>query len=649
MSGIIDLTGDDESAPSSRPPVADPSDSEDEDLKLAIALSLQDQKDVEDTRRERLHANEAIQSSAANTVEPQTTSGLLGLDRKTMEAERLARLKRKREVDVQEEAQNQKSVSVEKTPASPPPARKQKTNLMTMTTSTMSAAGPKPNFVKSTALSRAFTDPQVLLTSSPSRLTSSGKYESISFPDILHPPSPNHALKSVLLSSFVADLDWALPHFNTRTTKFLIILHAHNAQHRALLSADFVGLPNVKLVLPEIIGAGTMHSKLMLLFYHQHSDRRDGERDGSASDAEMCRVVVPSANLTPADWGVGGIMENVLFVVDLPLKAANPNPGPGPGSKIYHFENGLKDLLRAMDVPERVRQKIDRFDFEATENVRFVFSRSGSSPVDVTSTAGVTDTSHARGMQHIGNFFENRAKKDDHGTRSGRDTSDTTVSSTDVTAKTATPSGDRPSFTAADATSGSTRTGLLSLHDAVVSLGLDLDPDASPSDPAHAPYADFVTSSLGNLSSSFATQLYLAICGRLDPTKVGGGPPRSRKPKTKSSADGCDDLDGVLKEKLKIYFPTSETVLRSRGGPSAAGTICFREKWWDSNDLIRNCLYDCVGVRGDGILMHSKVCGAIYLLFCGFHFLRGAMPSSRGFWDHCALYCMSRMVASSRA
>jgi hypothetical protein len=52
--------------------------------------------------------------------------------------------------------------------------------------------------------------------------------------------------------------------------------------------------PGIKFVFPAMNGPGAMHSKLQLLKY-----------------PDYLRVVVPTANLVPYDWGETGVMENV--------------------------------------------------------------------------------------------------------------------------------------------------------------------------------------------------------------------------------------------------------------------------------------------------------------------------------------------------
>lgn len=588
MSGVIDLTSDDKDK-AQQSPVQLGSDGElDDNLKLAIAMSLQSQQsptkpasaaaeattddsdgEVEKAIALSLQHEEGSTAAPTRSGQPQgkheqtstqvlsvsSTGGILGLDRKAMEAERLARLKRKRGPEPRSSSPPAKRIS-------PPPLRRDRT-------ATTTAAFPLSTKPHATSKSRStnpfsFTTPRVLLTSHPSRHASHG-LAAISLRDAISPPTPNLTLKSVLASSFIIDFDWLLPHFNTATTKFIFVLHAQNDQHRALLQRDFSGVPNVRLVMPECLGGGgNMHSKLLLLFFQ-------GEKGGSGGE-EVCRVVVPSANLIAADWGVGGVMENVLFVVDSPLKSTTEiSDGE------TQFKREIKKQLREMGVADDVLRKLDKFDFGATKDVGFVHSMSGSRLLQ----------SESGSLPKQKSFFASKSA---------------------TTRKDALPNipEEAQQHPSTPTQNDITRTGLLSLHDTIQSLNLSV----SPTDPSYPPDLDFITSSLGNLATPFIRQLYQAACGHLDPTSIASSTARKRG---KPAPNTDTTLDSLIKQNLRIYFPTSETVAKSKGGPNQAGTICFQKKWWETNESIRDVLCDCVGVRDDGILMHSKVCAHHFL------------------------------------
>lgn len=556
MNDIVDLTSDDMEGTDTTP--VNISDDEDEDLKLAIAISLQDQASSSQAFEPRDALSE--KPDEAPKLAPQPMTNILGLDRRAMEAQRLDRLKRKRE-EVDDTQTTYASPTANR--ISPPPLQRRKLNKPTASQTAQKSSMGTPKFLSSANFS--FPKGSVLLTSTPTRWSTSGTLEAISFPDILKPPSEpsRHALKSVLLSSFNIDFDWALPHFNTTAVKFVLVLHARDALHRQNLQQDFAGIKNVRLLMPEVSGRfGTMHSKLILLFF-----------GGQANETkQMCRVIVPSANLVPFDWGVGGVMENVLYVVDLPVMKESPK---GQGWET-NFERELKKQLQAMSIPDDVLRKLDTFDFRATKDIGFVHTASGSRVIEAHGPSTVEK------QRDINTLLKKKPK---------------------VATKALQLASDVQLQTSSFVPNDPGRTGLLSLSDTIASLGLSI----TRSSPSYPPKLDYITSSLANLSTSFIHQLYQATCGSLDPSAV---MPISRRTKGIETNDKDEHFENTIKQNLSIYFPSRDTVQNSKGGQSSAGVICFEKKWWEENSLIRGSLRDCVGARGDHILMHSKVCVA---------------------------------------
>ena len=102
-----------------------------------------------------------------------------------------------------------------------------------------------------------------------------------------------------------------------------------------------------------------MHSKLMLLFHK-----------------EKLRVVIASANLVPHDWGENGIMENVVFLVDLPRVEKDK-----AGDANETFTQFAKDLVRFLDaqgVDEDVKHGLRNFDFSKTGHLELVWNMPGT-------------------------------------------------------------------------------------------------------------------------------------------------------------------------------------------------------------------------------------------------------------------------------
>ena len=272
---------------------------EDPELKRAIALSLQehtiqrDGKQIEvidlDSEPEMpVDAPSKHPNHSDNT--PMTTqhlNSMLGLDRKAMEAERLAR--------------KRKLASI-----SPPPTRK-----------VLKTTHPEPG------------SPAAPIESTPSNTdTTAGRPKSIvnqklrglSFPHgtikktwaYNHPRTGDDItieevlqrsdLTLAVLSSFQWDFDWLVPKLDARRTQMVFVMQAKTDRHKQQYLDDFKGISNVRLCFPPMEGqVNCMHSKLMLL-----------------SHPEYLRVVVPTANLMSYDWGENGVMENSVFLIDLP-------------------------------------------------------------------------------------------------------------------------------------------------------------------------------------------------------------------------------------------------------------------------------------------------------------------------------------------
>ena len=476
---------------------------------------------------------------------------LASFDRKQMEAERLARLKRKLGPTSDEQQGSapkvprttQAQVTRDKTVSPPPIARRPKAketeeacapsrqssarsnndtpqpmvNGRTATTrnsnSTAQANAPPPNLVSlddgdddTTETPNLYPNGIALKTFIPGHPMT----QTISFEQLI---SPSSKLESALLSSFIWDFDWLFPHFETRRTKFQLVMHAKLNAERDALKSDFAGVPNVRLTFPPMEGnVNCMHSKLMLLFY------KDEERQ-RWKGGQRCRIVVPTANLVDFDWGVGGFMENTLWLIDLPLKSASTSASASTFTHLAAaeetpFQSSLKEFLKAQTVPDAVLHKLDHFDFSKTARYGFV---------------------HTIGGMHSGQKWRT--------------------------------------------------TGLCGLGRTLCGLGLAVKAPIS---------VDYVTSSVGSLNDEFMNSMYLAAQGDDGLTEYN----RRLSKKTQPG--------NHWKENLRFYFPSDSTVKGSKGGPHKAGTICFSARWWQNPKFPKSNMHDCFSVR-EGLLMHNKV------------------------------------------
>jgi hypothetical protein len=339
---LIDLTGDSDAT-------ASPDASDDEDLRRAIALSLELPETIlKSAAEESTRIGNAPLQPQAN---PNTLNGILGFDRKKQEQERLARLKRKRDRTV-----------------SPPPLARQPmssgrrlTDGIAGSTSNDTLALPawsSPAVAGNHALSRSVTStlPPSALHYPKGVVKQTWAFghqrtgNDIKIEEVLQ----SSTLKTAVLSAFQWDFDWLFPKLNTKQTSFVLVMQAKYESHKRQLKSDFDGIPNVRLCFPSMEGQiNCMHSKLVLLFY----------------DSYM-RLVVPTGNLRPHDWGEsGGIMENTVFLIDLPKSQLAHQP---------QFAEGLLYFLQAQGLPEDVIRRVHEHDFSETADLGFVHTIGGA-------------------------------------------------------------------------------------------------------------------------------------------------------------------------------------------------------------------------------------------------------------------------------
>ncbi|KAF2643717.1 phospholipase D/nuclease [Massarina eburnea CBS 473.64] len=348
---------------------------EDEDMRRAIALSLGESNDtfadaedsVVDSHAESkttqyasstATSNAAIQSragsssSAAASYQP----GLLGLDRKAMEQERLARLgKRKRSV-------------------SPERPSKQ-----------IAKHDPKVDNRKSEITNSGDSGTQYPQGSV--KRTWAHKHprsNDISLPEVLQASTLNIAV----LSAFQWDNVWLFEnHLDIYKIKQVWIMSAkargEDVSQKLLDEAEDLtkelGVRNLRLCFPPLPGQTlNMHGKLMLLVHESH-----------------LRVVVGTANMIKFDWGETnmdgkgvswqpGVMENMVFLIDLPRRPE------GPVKELETpFGKNMFQYLKAQEVPKNVVDGILKFDFSETKNFGFVHSIAGVSAGPERSSTGL--------------------------------------------------------------------------------------------------------------------------------------------------------------------------------------------------------------------------------------------------------------------
>jgi hypothetical protein len=321
-------------APTSNEAVDLTSDTEDEDeddsdMRRAIAMSLREAGTSVSPRRMPVvktsvpavpSSRHMAMSGITSPAEPGGLSGIFAIDRKAMEQERLARHgKRKRD-------------------PSPDHPAKQLTRIQPRSAQDQSLQYPKG------AIKRTFA-------------TKFPRTDDITVDEVLQADSVHTAV----ISSFMWDSEWLNKKLNPLKVKQIWLMNAkgQDVQQRWVREMEENGVPNLKLHFPPMDGMiHSMHSKFMLLF-----------------GKDKLRVVVPTANMTPIDWGEvkndwqPGVMENSVFLVDLPRKQDN---AIGDKNDLTIFGRDFVHFLEKQKVEENVIKGVLKFDFSQTAHLAFV-------------------------------------------------------------------------------------------------------------------------------------------------------------------------------------------------------------------------------------------------------------------------------------
>ena len=103
-------------------------------------------------------------------------------------------------------------------------------------------------------------------------------------------------LKLAVLSSFQWDDEWLVSKLDLAQTRVILIAFAADEAQQQEMESN-VPRNRIRFCFPPMQGIGHMHSKLQLLKYDDY-----------------LRIVVPTGNLVPYDWGETGVMENVRMI-----------------------------------------------------------------------------------------------------------------------------------------------------------------------------------------------------------------------------------------------------------------------------------------------------------------------------------------------
>ena len=280
-------------------------------------------------------AESAAYKGSSGIRETRKDADFLGLDRKQMEAERLARLRRKRGSISPPAASRHHKVS--------PPLK----DLNHVVDYSAGKALANSHGGVSEDNSAKYLDGVVKKTAVKG-FERSG--DDISFSEIIEP-----TLQLAVFSSYQWDMPWLFSKFSTSKTLTTLVMQAKDEETKSQYRRETSSDSHLRLCFPKMDGGfGVMHSKLMLLSY-----------------PHFLRVVVPTANLVPYDWGETGTMENMVFLIDLPrLSGSSGTQTP--------FSQELAYFLTAKGIEPSIIQSLQKFDFSRTNHLAFVHTIAGS-------------------------------------------------------------------------------------------------------------------------------------------------------------------------------------------------------------------------------------------------------------------------------
>lgn len=346
---------------------------DDERLRQALALSLQDQASPSDPPLKseiislegdddepsvQNSPNLLSQINLPSKYIPLTTPpkklprNFLGLDRRAMEQERLARKRQPGGTPLH--AQHSPLESRSTLAQTQDPSHRAEKRI---------AQSPQEAKPQQTSTLQALSKPsKVLQTTGPTFLDGAVKKtwallreraDDIKLEEVLQ----SDDLKLAVLSAFQWDVPWLMKKLKG-STRVIFVMQAKGHATKEQYEKETSAMPNLKLCFPPMDGmVNCMHSKLMLLSYPTH-----------------LRIVVPTANLTPNDWGEMGVMENMLFLIDLPRLSGNERASKG---SLTPFGRELIVFLEAKGLLQSVIDSLYYFDFSKTKDFAFVHSIGG--------------------------------------------------------------------------------------------------------------------------------------------------------------------------------------------------------------------------------------------------------------------------------
>ncbi|KAG8161829.1 hypothetical protein KVR01_008816 [Diaporthe batatas] len=352
-------------------------DDEDEALRRAIAMSLgesttatapttdddaQGSANNVDKARSQGHAQDEANTHASSAGG--LAMGMLGIDRKKMEEERLARLNKRKAGPANLDTHPNGGHNSDLPPAQRPRLLSGLPSLPRHSTGSPGMSQPAlPTAISSlnsnSNASKGVSETGISYAQGSVRRTRALGYarrdDDITLEEVLQSDS----LELAVLSSFQWDEEWLMKKLNLRKTKVLLIAYAPDEDEKAKMRNN-VPQDVIRFCFPPMMDHGCMHSKLMLLKYPRY-----------------LRIVIPTGNLVPYDWGESGVMENMVFLIDLPRI---DSPARVAANALTHFGAELQFFLERQGVDGKMVNSLRNYDFSETSRYGFIHTIGGSHP-----------------------------------------------------------------------------------------------------------------------------------------------------------------------------------------------------------------------------------------------------------------------------
>ena len=262
------------------------------------------------------------------------------------------------------------------------------------------------------------------------------------------------------------------------------------------------------------------------------------------------------------DWGeMPGVgMENMLFVLDLPLLSNSDRSSSSSSEQEHPFHVSLMRFLTAQDVPRDVLRRLATFDFAATKrnNISFVHSIAGSH---------VAESWRETGIAGLGLAVSSTGLSPARGEAVDVDFITSSVGSLDESFM-------RAVYLACLG------------DDGAMELSLRMQKSAKEK------------------KMMVKTKKIASFFTRRDGTDSHSDSDSESSPTGLRISSSQAE---AWRANFRFFFHSRQAVAESIGGPDSAGTICFQRRWWaDKAKFPRASMRECVSVR-KGVLMHSKV------------------------------------------